>query len=143
MKADTTSTRVGLEIWEFVDASRFRVWIAEEERMNLLVTRLGERGCRDGVLEFGVKSGVLRGGKSAAELKRGEAAAGSWRDDAAEAQHLMNELSVEPSAILCEMHTPIAIPPQLNVVICNDIIVQMNAVIISFEKNFLENDHRH
>lgn len=36
------------------------------------------------------------------------------------AQHLVNELTLEWSAILWEMHIPIAIPPQLNEVICSD-----------------------
>lgn len=118
MSAVTTSTRVGLGMGELVAASCWRDWIDEGVKTNLRVTRFGERGWTEGLLEFGVKSGVLRGGKRAAELKIGEAAL-LRSPRAVAAQCLMNEHSVLPSAILWEMHTPITIPPQLNEVTCS------------------------
>lgn len=99
MNAVTTSTRVGFWIGEFLATSSFNAPIAEESNTNLRITRFGASGRTDGLVELGVKSGVLRGGKRAAELKTGETPSLRSRRAVA-AQHLMNELSVQASAIL-------------------------------------------
>lgn len=103
---------------ELFEASILSASIDGEAKMNLLMASLVGQGLTVGLAELGSKSEVFRGGKRWAELKTGETRLLLWPRLATAAQHLTNELRVLPSATRCDMHIPIAIPPQLNEVAC-------------------------